>query len=75
MSDVHFRIAKRVKDGRTVTTIEKLSEEESIEELSRILGGTRITDAVRRSAQEMREMARKADTSVSQQPAIPRNVT
>lgn len=63
MSDEHYRIAKSVVNGRTVTTIEKLSEPEIIEELSRILGGTRITGAVRESAQEMREMARKTDSS------------
>ncbi len=75
MSDAHFRIAKHVADGRTVTTIKRLSEPEIIEELSRILGGTRITDAVRRSAQEMREMARKSDGSAYQPPFLTENVT
>ena len=61
MSDEHFLIEKNVTDGRTVTTIRRLKEPEIIDELSRILGGIKITGAVRASAQEMREMAKKID--------------
>ena len=40
-----------------MTHIRPLGEEESVQELSRILGGVRVTDAVRESAAEMRKMA------------------
>src|SRR5690606_36348912 len=36
--DVHFRVAKGVIEGRTVTQVERLSEEERIAELSQMLG-------------------------------------
>lgn len=57
MADNHYVIEKRVEGNATSTGIRSLSEEESIEELARILGGARITDTVRRSAREMKELA------------------
>ena len=38
-ADAHFRIAKRERDGRTVTEIERLDREERIVELAQMLGG------------------------------------
>lgn len=57
MADAHYLIEKRNDRDRTSTGIFCLSETESIEELARILGGAKITDAVRESAREMRELA------------------
>jgi DNA repair protein RecN (Recombination protein N) len=57
MADHHFEIRKSVESGSTVSRIRELNEEESVEELARILGGTEITEAVRSSAREMKEMA------------------
>lgn len=59
MADVHFLIEKTVEAEGTVTGIRKLSEEQSVEELARILGGAKITDAVLNSAKEMKELARE----------------
>lgn len=58
MADVHYAIKKHVTKGKTITRIELLNEKESIEELTRILGGTKITDAMIQSAIEMKELAR-----------------
>ncbi|MDD3141148.1 MAG: DNA repair protein RecN [Lachnospiraceae bacterium] len=58
MADVHYAIKKQVTKGKTITRIELLNEKESIEELTRILGGTKITDAMIQSAIEMKELAR-----------------
>lgn len=41
----------------TRTQIYPLNEENSVEELARILGGARITDTVMQSAREMKNMA------------------
>ena len=60
MADHHFEIRKSVENGSTVSRIRELDESESVEELARILGGTEITDAVRSSAREMKEMASRA---------------
>ena len=57
MADVHFEIAKSVKDGQTLTTIRVLDRQASIEELARLLGGAQITDAVLKNACEMKELA------------------
>ncbi len=60
MADVHFVIEKSVEDGAARTKIHRLSSEEEIEELARILGGVAITDAVRENAREMKELAKAA---------------
>lgn len=57
MADTHFLIEKEAGSGTAMTHIRPLKEEESVEELSRILGGVRVTDAVMESAAEMRKMA------------------
>jgi DNA repair protein RecN (Recombination protein N) len=49
----HFRIAKSVAEGRTHTTINRLSHNQRIEEIARMLGGERITGAVLAHAQEL----------------------
>jgi len=59
MADVHFVIKKSVEEMDTTTNIYELSEEESIEELARILGGAKITETVMQSAVEMKELARQ----------------
>lgn len=59
MADTHFLIEKNVKEERTVTDIRKLSEEESLSELARLLGSGELTQAVMENAREMRQTARK----------------
>jgi len=59
MADAHYLIEKSVENSTTVSKIRLLNEEESINELSRMLGGVEITDKVRESAREMRELARQ----------------
>ena len=46
MADEHFEIVKQVENQETSTRIRRLSREESVEELARILGGAQITEAV-----------------------------
>src|SRR5207253_11234472 len=53
-ADTHFQIEKRVEHGRTVTTIARLTDGARVEEISRMLGGAGVTDAIRASAREMR---------------------
>ena len=59
MADCHFEISKSAEDGRTRTTLQKLTEDEVPRELARMLGGAEITDSVMANAREMRELARK----------------
>ena len=57
MADSHFIIEKEAVNDSTATQIRQLLEEESIEELARILGGAPITEIVRKSALEMKKLA------------------
>ncbi len=57
MADAHYLIEKSVENSTTVSKIRLLNESESVDELCRMLGGVEITDKVRESAREMRELA------------------
>ncbi len=57
MADSHYCIEKQALDGNTQTRMRRLTGEEITEELARILGGAKITDAVRWNASEMRRLA------------------
>jgi len=57
MADSHYCIEKTAFEGGTRTSIRKLAGDEITEELARILGGARITDAVRWNASEMKRLA------------------
>ncbi|MDD3219309.1 MAG: DNA repair protein RecN [Lachnospiraceae bacterium] len=59
MADSHYEIAKRVEDTGTHTRIRRLSKDESVEELARILGGAEITPRVLENAAEMKALAQK----------------
>ncbi len=59
MADTHFEIKKTVENGKTITKIHQLNEEEQVEELARLLGGAEITDAVRENAREMKRLAKE----------------
>ncbi len=57
MADAHYLIEKQINDNKTTTEIRLLGEDESIQELSRILGGAKITEAVQSTAKEMKKLA------------------
>ena len=57
MADVHFVIEKDVTESASTTKIRSLDRAETEEELARLLGGVEITEAVRESAREMKELA------------------
>ncbi len=59
MADTHFMIEKREKAGRSVTEIFKLKEEEVVGEIARLLSGTDVTQAVKKNAEELKELAIK----------------
>lgn len=52
-SDHHFRISKQVSSGRTKTVIKHLDEAERINEIARMLGGEKITQATLDHAHEL----------------------
>lgn len=66
MADHHYLIEKSVVDHATVSTICRMKEEESILELSRMIGGVKVTDTVKESAREMRTLALSVKKSQSE---------
>ncbi len=51
--DHHFKISKDVENGRTITSISPVSNEERIKEMARMMGGEKITRATLDHAKEM----------------------
>jgi DNA repair protein RecN (Recombination protein N) len=53
MADSHFVVQKEVEKGRTFTRVLRLSDQERVGEVARMLGGVKITEQTRRHAEEM----------------------
>ncbi len=58
LADAHLYISKHEVDGRVETSVKPLDEDGRIGELSRIIGGIEITDAIRATARELLESGR-----------------
>ena len=52
-ADHHYMVEKAAKKGRTVTTVRLLDRKEQVAELARMVGGTSVTTATRRHAEEL----------------------
>lgn len=57
MADTHFSVEKGERDGRTHTRVNRLEQLARQQELARLIGGTAMTDAILRSAEELLEQA------------------
>ena len=57
----HLLVEKRVAKGATKTTVTALDAGGQVEEIARMLGGERITDASRRHARELLKAARSGE--------------
>lgn len=57
MADTHFSVEKGERSGRTYTKITQMDTEQRKAELARITGGSRVTDALLKSAGELLEEA------------------
>jgi DNA repair protein RecN (Recombination protein N) len=49
----HFHIAKAVRAGRTITTVDRLNQGDREREIGRMIGGADVSPAVLASAREM----------------------
>ena len=52
-ADTHVEIVKHVEGGRTRVRVTRLNQDGRVEEISRMLGGAGVTEAIRESAREM----------------------
>lgn len=59
MADAHYLIEKETRNQKTTTEIRLLDQKEAIQELARILGGAEITEAVMKTAEEMKNLAQE----------------
>lgn len=59
LCDHHFFIRKEIKENRTITSIQQLSERERIEEIARMISGSHITTATEEHAKELLDLAHK----------------
>jgi len=48
-----FRIDKQVKSGRTVTSVERLSDAQRVDEIGRMIAGSAVTEAARATAHDL----------------------
>ena len=56
-ADNHLLISKSTEDGKTFTSVESLEKEGRVNELARIMGGN-LTDALKKSAEELLELSK-----------------
>jgi DNA repair protein RecN (Recombination protein N) len=73
-ADAHYRVDKLTRSGRTVVSVARLAEDERVEELARMLGGSRITASARDHAAQLladagHERVRKRGTWQSGRPS------
>ncbi|MGM0395583.1 MAG: DNA repair protein RecN [Bacillota bacterium] len=59
LADTHFVIRKGSGKEGTITKVERLLQEERVDELARLLGGVQVTETTRKHAVEMLEMSNK----------------
>jgi len=60
-------VAKRAGARGTFATVEPLESRERVDEVARMLGGLKITEATRRHAEEMLQNARTAGTQTGKE--------
>ncbi len=57
-ADLHLHVRKEAVGERTFSSVRALDESATVEELARMLGGVRVSDAARAAARELRAGAR-----------------
>lgn len=59
LADSHYVISKNINDKKAITKIERLSDEDRVVEMARLLGGVDVTETTLKHAREMIEMSKK----------------
>ncbi len=53
VADSHFKVEKYERDGRTEVSVKKLSQKERVEEIARMMAGSKVSEHTIRSAEEL----------------------
>jgi DNA repair protein RecN (Recombination protein N) len=65
----HFHVEKQVEGERTVTIVRRLTEDQRVDEIARMLGGARITDSAREHARQLIADAMASKPATAQAPS------
>ncbi len=57
MADLHFSVEKGEQQGRTFTIVTPLDQEERVQELARLTGGSHISEVIQKGALELLQQA------------------
>jgi len=60
-ADVHFRVEKRERRGRTLAGVSRLEGEARVDEIARMAGGASVSDATRRHARDLLRVKRSQE--------------
>ncbi len=63
----HFVVSKSVQDGRTFTQVTRLSEDQKVEEIARLMSGAQITEPALASARRLIEESRLQEVPDNQE--------
>lgn len=67
LADSHFNIYKESQNGMTITKIKKLTYDERVKEMARLLGGVNVTETTLNHAKEMLSMSKKIKSELRKQ--------
>jgi DNA repair protein RecN (Recombination protein N) len=59
-ADVHFRVEKRERGGRTLASVARLEGEARVDEVARMAGGASVSEATRRHARDLLKVKKTA---------------
>ncbi len=57
----HYQVSKEEKSGRTITSVVRLNQQQRVDELARMLAGSKITETTLKHAREMMKSASAND--------------
>jgi DNA repair protein RecN (Recombination protein N) len=62
VADHHFKVFKEISQGRTVTKIKKLEDQERVKEIARMISGEKISELTLKQAKEMIKISNNRST-------------
>ena len=66
MADTHFSVEKGEANGRTFTRVQQLNRKQRQMELSRLTGGSHVTETMLQGAEELLSQAEKFRAEISE---------
>ncbi|GIM27937.1 DNA repair protein RecN [Clostridium polyendosporum] len=64
MSDCHFLVSKHIHNNKTFTQVKKITEEDKILEIAKMIGGVEVTSSTIENATEMTKMANQKKKNI-----------